>query len=290
MYEYEYNQKLMGTEVSVSIVTTSSTLADQVGKYVLSEISKYEDIFSRFKSGSELSKLNQQKSLVASDDFIEVLQSSYHLYKDTKGAFNPLLDISRQGYGQDFSVITQSVQSEKVDSYNIDFDAVVINLSNNQVTLQSDQNLDFGGFLKGYVAEKIARDIVGSHAALQGVIINIGGDLHTRGVDVDGDPFVFSIYNPVLKSEREVALQDKSLATSGTYKRQWQTASGNRHHILDADGLTGPAINIVSASVVHEQGAVAEAFTKVLLINGPEHCPYPYVAITNTGEEITCNL
>ncbi len=88
-----------------------------------------------------------------------------------------------------------------------------------RVILHDTQALDFGGFLKGYLAHHISRLIEETYSVCTGNIVNIGGDLHTRGYDEHGNPFVFAMYNPVLKTEFSVPITNMSLATSGTYAR-----------------------------------------------------------------------
>ena len=46
--------------------------------------------------------------------------------------------------------------------------------------------------------------------------------------------------------------------------------TGMRHHIIKPSDVNNPISEVVSASVVYEDGATAEAFAKYLLINGPD--------------------
>jgi thiamine biosynthesis lipoprotein len=156
------------------------------------------------------------------------------------------------------------------EPYNIDFDATVIDETTNAVTLVDDQKLDFGGFLKGYLAETEARRIMDCSPAIRGVIVNIGGDLHTRGLDASGFPFTFEIENPCTGNHIPLSLTNASLATSGTYTRTWEASRTLIHHILARNGTTNPDTDVLSASIVHADGAVAEAYAKTLLMLEPD--------------------
>ncbi|MEK7185288.1 MAG: FAD:protein FMN transferase, partial [Patescibacteria group bacterium] len=157
------------------------------------------------------------------------------------------------------------------EPYDIDFSTVVIDRENSWIQLNVGQKLDFGGFLKGYLAEKIAKKIKAYSPEIAGVIVNLGGDIHTRGIDENGNEFMFDIHNPIDGNKNVlIPLRDESLATSGTYKRAWLNSGKKIHHILDASGERNPTSDIVSASVIYKDGARAEAYTKVFLSMGPE--------------------
>jgi FAD:protein FMN transferase len=290
MQEYAYSQKLFGTNATISLVTTTEQAAELIAKEMFTVLAEYEARFSRFLPHSELSELNTKKSLVVSDEFLTILNLSYELYMETAGNFNPLIQVARLGYHASFAAEDRTGHSLITGLYNIDFHATTINQTTNQVTLVADQQLDFGGILKGYVAEKISNLISATYPECRGNIVNLGGDLHTNGRDENGEPFIFNIYNPVLKVEIPLALTDTSLATSGTYARTWETASGTKNHLLARDGLSNPTSEIISASVIHKAGATTEAYAKALLIDGnADRLPaaYQFLLINKAGLSIT---
>jgi len=67
------------------------------------------------------------------------------------------------------------------------------------IHLNEGQQLDYGGFLKGYLAELIAKNIMKYSSNIIGVIVNLGGDIHTEGLDKNGNKFIFNIYNPIAR-------------------------------------------------------------------------------------------
>lgn len=267
MNEYAYCQNHMGVEVTVSLITQTETQAVEIMEYVYDSVHSYEKQFSRFLPDSELSRLNEAKTMVVSPEFFLVLQKCRELFIKTEGAFNPLLQISRYGYDKDFkSLPKNTVVVGDEENYNTDFLSISIDEETRRVILSDGQQLDFGGILKGYLAHKLSCNVLEKYPHCTGNIINLGGDLHTRGVDAEGEPFVFSVLNPITKKELPVTLTDTSLATSGTYKRVWQTSEGKRHHILGMQDTSNAKVSVCSVSVVHSDGAVADAYTKLFLI------------------------
>ncbi len=259
----------MGTEYSISIVADSQSLADQLSNSAIKEIQLNEEIFSRFKEDSELSILNREKNKIVSSRFLEIALESYKLFILTKGIFNPLVQIEKFGYNKNFNDILGDKDNLEVKKYDIDFNSTIIDLLTSKIILQKDQKLDFGGFLKGYIAEKICKDIKNHSDQIQGVIVNIGGDIHTQGLDENNNKFVFNIFNPIKNSEEiNVTLYNQSLATSGTYKRNWGNSKFKIHHILDSSGIKNPKNDIVSSSVICDHGGESEAYAKVFLSSG----------------------
>jgi thiamine biosynthesis lipoprotein len=204
--------------------------------------------------------------MIVSESFFNVATIAYKLYVKTKGIFNPLVSIARFGYDKNFTDIENSKSFLNESPYNIDFHSVVIDKDTRCIQLMEGQQLDFGGFLKGYLSEMIARKIKLYSGSISGIIVNIGGDIHTEGLDENGNKFMFNIYNPIQgENDVSVVLYNQSLATSGTYKRSWLNSGKKVHHILDISGEKNPESNIISASVIHNNGAISEAYTKVFL-------------------------
>jgi thiamine biosynthesis lipoprotein ApbE len=61
--EYEFNKKIMGCELEVSIISDSEKEAKKKFEECFKLGEKYENFFSRFKKDSELSTLNKKKFL-----------------------------------------------------------------------------------------------------------------------------------------------------------------------------------------------------------------------------------
>ena len=155
LQESEYTRQAMGTDCSVAIVCELKEKADIQAEIAFEAITKYENIFSRFKKESELSLINNNAQNVVSDIFLEVIQEAYALFTKTQGVFNPLVQIERFGYDTHFDLLTGKKVPENNKLYNVDFSSTVIDVEHNQITLQEGQKLDVGGFLKGYLATKL---------------------------------------------------------------------------------------------------------------------------------------
>ena len=296
MQEYTYEQKMLGTDVVLSLITTNKLLADRIAHETFTCVSNYEKRFSRFDPYSELSQLNGQKQRTVSPEFLAVLKRSRELYQETDGIFNPLVQVTKLGYTKSFTALGNTIQPVDTTPYNTDFNTVTIDEDTRYVQLKPDQKLDFGGILKGYLAEKLSRKITDSYPGVTGNIVNLGGDLYSHGTDENNETFIFLVDNPITGEEIPLALRNTALTTSGTYKRHWSTPIGSKNHIVAKDGLTNAETDFISASVISQDGSLAEALTKVLLLYGPEALAtkkftydYTYLLINKKGD-LTTNV
>lgn len=270
MYEYEFSEHLIGTTLNVALIMGDDERATQIFSLILARLREHETRFSRFIPESELSQLNTQRSLVVSPLFLTLTLLARDLYIKTDGHFNPLLQIERFGYTRPYADSDMHSLTHNPLSYNTNFHMVKIDEEAHRITLEDDQLLDFGGFLKGYLAENEAKRVMYEYADVHGIIVNIGGDLHTRGRDAHDHIFIFNIENPITNQPISIPLERTSLATSGTHRRIFTDKNDTMHHILARNGIENPKSDILSASVIHPSGVTAEAYAKTLLTIRPE--------------------
>ena len=288
MPEYDFSDHLMGCTLDVSIVCSTALEAEHLYKKIYHYGTKYEEIFSRFRATSELSHLNDTKSAVVSKAFFEVFLQAEKLHKITNGIFNPLVQIARHGYDASFPCIKDNPSKENTTPYSTTWDDITYDKSSRMIILTQTQQLDFGGFLKGYVAHKMAEMSISAH----GIVVNLGGDIATRGHDENDNIFLFDIYNPYTRSDiQNIPLQDASLATSGVYNRMWHTQTNKKkHHILTPAGTQNPHTDLLSASIIAPNGATADAIATTAIILGSAKAKQfitahnlSYLLITNNG-------
>lgn len=266
MKEYTFSEKIMGTTLEVALVTSDFAKAEKAFTHVLEMAQGYERTFSRFQNESELSRLNHQKNMRVSGSFIEVTRTAQKLHAQTCGIFNPLLQIEKLGYDVSFEKISPRTSSAVIEPYDIDMTKVLVDEQAREVHIGEKQKLDYGGFLKGFVAERIAESLY----SFYGVIVNIGGDIFTHGFDANGQKFLFNFYNPITDTFSEAfPLHNEAMATSGTYKRSWIVGEKKVSHIIDAS-LENPASNLVSATIIADHGDTAEAYATTAICLGKE--------------------
>ncbi len=256
----------MGCNLAISIVAPDKKVADVAHQTMQEMVQAADARFSRFTLESELSQLNDAQSRTVSSEFLDVILTAKRLYTQTRGAVNPLVDISRFGYDADIEIVRHTNRDGHAGpEYSISFERIAVD--GDTLTLIPGQRLDFGGLLKGYMAERMAKGIPG----LAGVVVNLGGDVYTLGHDTDGNLFEFHVEHPLDENRRlSFTASNAGIATSGSYRRHWSYRGTPFHHILDSTGNKNPDTDILSATVITSSGADADAYATAALVLGSD--------------------
>lgn len=222
---YKKTTFLMGTHIEIIISSDTNPLQDIYDSFWL--IYSYEQEFSRFLTSSSLSLLNQEKTCEVSDRFIKILKLTQNIYKQTSGYFNPLISLSQIWYSKNFENYDFTQIQTPV---NLDMEKILIEW--NFVTLWSDQNIDFGGIVKWYVVDMV-RDFLFSRWH-KNFIVNAGWDIYAAWNN-NGAKWVVWIDNPFVPNEvfATLELENKSISTSWSYKRNWKINNKAYHHIIN---------------------------------------------------------
>jgi thiamine biosynthesis lipoprotein len=130
--------------------------------------------------------------------------------------------------------------------------------------------IDLSGIAKGFSVDALARALQAIGA--RDFLVEIGGELRGVGVKPDGQPWWVDLEAPpgARLAPLRVALHDIAIATSGDYRRFFD-ANGTRYaHTIDPR-TRAPLINdVVSASVIHAECMMADAWATALTVLGPE--------------------
>jgi thiamine biosynthesis lipoprotein len=132
--------------------------------------------------------------------------------------------------------------------------------------------LDFNAIAQGYTVDLIA-DFFRSNG-IDDFLVEIGGEVRANGVNQQGKVWQIGIDQPQdsLTAERPlqttVALQNKALATSGSY-RKYQLRNGKKlSHVIDP--VTGYPMqqNLISVSVLADDCTTADGYATAFLVMG----------------------
>ena len=225
---------------------------------------------------SELTRLNDAiargEPSKISRELADLITLSKRAYRASDGMFNPAAGhlFALWGFQQDepptgpppSRAQVAAVVAEQATMDDLELDGDTVRSHNPMVAL------DFGGIAKGYAGQAII-----AWLRAQGVddaIFNSGGGLQVIGSHGDR-PWRIGIRGPdgsgVLGAV-ELGPQEEAMHTSGNYERYREFDHKRYAHIIDPrTGL--PAEHIASASVIHPDGAIADAAATALVIAGP---------------------
>jgi FAD:protein FMN transferase len=248
--------KSMGTDIELITIGPAAHAL----KIVNTIFEQEEARFSRFKQDSELTRLNKSKSQPVSPEMWEVFTLASDLHTATNAAFNPLLAVKNLGYVTSYT--QPSVPSHK--QQNTDFLALRANSYNQSISLHKDQELDFGGIVKGWTVDKAAQTL--KNLGYQNFLINAGGDIYASGT-LDGQPWKVGVEN----SQKVFQLRNQAIATSGKTRRHWQDQQGKQHHhILDPQTKQSADNDLAAITIIGSTTAECDAWATAAFALGKE--------------------
>ena len=242
------------------------------------EFERLEQVMSRFRPDSELSRLNAAGELDASPDLAEVVELALEARDRSGGRFDPTVHdaLVAAGYDRTFAELPADT-AEAAEAAEC---GGAVEIDGNHIRLGPGARLDLGGIGKGFAAERVAAEL-----ALAGpCLVSAGGDVAVRGVPAqDGCWPVAVIDGPTL------GLTGGGLATSGVDGRRWRKGGDEQHHLIDP--ATGrPAESDLLRVTAHADSAVAaEVLAKTLLLAGVTEAVesgVPAVLVTTAGETL----
>jgi thiamine biosynthesis lipoprotein len=219
------------------------------------ELQKVDNEFSMFNEQSTVARLNRGESVDTSAMFREVYLLAQKVNQDTDGAFDisvaPL--VNAWGFGFKHQ---QMPTPEQVDSL-----------------LKIRDQMDFSAIAKGYGCDVVARLL--EQKGVSNYMVEIGGEVVLKGENPHQTLWHVGVTKPIedsLSVEGELqavlTMTDRAMATSGNY-RNFYYKDGQRYaHTIDP--RTGYPVqhNILSATVLADDCATADAYATSFMVLG----------------------
>jgi FAD:protein FMN transferase len=257
----------MGTTISVLAPEENAEAARDATRWLFAE---WEAVLSRFRSDSELSRLNARTGewVPVSSLLFAVTATALDAAQATNGVFDPTLlrQLVSLGYDQTFSALPSIAPplSEVVQPGG-GWRRIRLDRGERRIFLPAGVALDFGGIAKGMAADAAVERL--REMGVASGCVNAGGDLATLGSAPDGDCWPIGVHG--IHATRMITLRRGALATSGIANRQWRQGAFIRKHILDPRTGMPAETGLWSVTVAAERCAQAEAAAKAAFILGP---------------------
>ncbi|MEW6765258.1 MAG: FAD:protein FMN transferase [Pseudomonadota bacterium] len=227
----------------------------------------------------ELSRLNaalaEGRAMPLSVDLEALLRGAREAAMASGGLFNPALGhlIALWDFQSDLQRRDAPPSADEVEAVcarapslsDLAFGAQGVGSGNPHV------RIDLGGYAKGEALNRALGDLAAR--GLGNAVVNLGGNLAVSGLR-DGRPWRIGVRHP--QGEGVIAALDaegrEAIVTSGTYERYREWGGRRYPHILDPRS-GWPAEHVVSATIVHPDGAWADAAATALVVAGAEDWP-----------------
>jgi thiamine biosynthesis lipoprotein len=232
--------RALGT--SATLLVTDPAVLGPAGQVLAAELAAIDAACSRFRSDSELSRVNQARGrpVPVSAQFAEALGVALAAAALTDGDVDPTCGLSlvRLGYDQDFARArrrTSPLRRPLAPAGG--WRQVRLDPARRVVTVPAGVMLDLGATAKALAADRAAARVFADFGC--GVLVNLGGDISVAGGSpADGwlvgiaDDVAFDAVIADVEPSQVVVIRDGGLATSSTSARAWRRGGASLHHIV----------------------------------------------------------
>lgn len=241
-------------------------------------VNELDALLSWRQETSDIAKVNRATggtAIPVDARTFQVLQTALDVAAKTNGVFDPtVLPVSSLW---DFdSELHQVPDAQTVQSFLPDVGYQNLSLDSNAstVTLAHSENaLDLGAVGKGAGCDAAVQAY--EQAGIQYGVVAVGGSIGVYGNPPAGKPCVISVQNPDVQDSDPAVLgtfplQSGFVSTSGTYIKTFQQDGVVYHHILDPKTGFPVQSDLISVTVVCQNGTLSDALSTACLSLGIE--------------------
>ncbi|MFN4299397.1 MAG: FAD:protein FMN transferase [Thermaurantimonas sp.] len=261
--------KAQGTTYNIQYITIQGTdyqrEIDSIFAFVDQEMSTYVP-------SSTISRLNAGEVTPIETHFYNVLKLSDKIYQMTDGLFDITVYPLVQLWKIEDPNFTGAIDSSKVDSVLNFIGFSKIAYDSTSVKLPAGMKLDLNAIAQGYTVDVIAEFL--ESKGIQNYMVEVGGEVRCKGKNINNKIWLIGIEKPVddpnnQKFQTVVKLKDKSLATSGSYRKYRTLPNGSRlSHTINPKTGYPTNHNLLSVSVMADDCATADGLATALLVMG----------------------
>ena len=234
-----------------------------------------DNSLSPFNKSSVITAINNNTSTKADKYLTEVFTLAQTVNKETNGAFDITVAPLVNAWGFGFRNGTRPTDTQT--------DSLLAIVGQEKVTLKGGEiiksdpriMLDCSAIAKGFGVDKVAEFLAGK--GIENFLVEIGGEISARGKNSRGTEWNIGVTKPVddslsINQENQAVLQitDKAMATSGNYRNFYYEGGKKYAHTINPHTGKPAQSDILSATVIAQTCAVADAYATAFMVLGSE--------------------
>ena len=257
-----------GTTYSIIYYNDGTDYQYQIDSLLLA----FDRVLSTYQETSYISKWNRGEAASEQPEmFKEVVRSAKEVANTTSGAFDITVSpLMKFWFERDWS--TSELDSNEVDDI-MKFVGMDKILRDNKDYTKSDSNvqLDVNAIAQGYSVDVLSRYL--ESEGVYNYLVEIGGEIRASGTKPTEQLWTVGIDKPTEGNlERELAmsveLKNRSLATSGNYRKFVEINGQKFGHTLNARTGYPATTDVLSATVLANDCMTADAYATACMAMG----------------------
>ncbi|MCV6575782.1 MAG: FAD:protein FMN transferase [Cohaesibacter sp.] len=281
--QYVLRGYVMGTSYMVKAIDAKDKI-DKEGLYndIKASLDEATKTFSNWEEDSEVSLFNASPSTrprPISMSFSHVLSEAMRIHALSDGHFDitlaPLIDLWGFGPNDDERLPTDLDITEALKQVGqarfLEHQVAKLDQPATLRKRKGTVSVNFSAIAKGYGADLIARRL--TRHGIDNFLIEIGGDLLTRGVNERGEAWRVGIEKPDPEGRSVhlvVPVSNLGMATSGDYRNFVKKDGKRLSHILDPGTGRPVEHDLTSVTILADSAMRADGLATALLVMGEE--------------------
>ena len=246
-----------------------------LSREIREELMKVDYSLSPFNEKSVITAVNQNRDVVLDTLFLDVFTKAMEISRETDGAFDITVAPLVNAWGFGFKNETRPTPRQ-VDSLLQIVGYKKVRLEDNRIIKQDRRMmLDCSAIAKGYGVDVVAHYL--RSQGIQNFMVEIGGEVVTSGVNPQRLPWRVGVVKPSedslnVNNELQTILNvtDKAMATSGNYRNFYYKNGKRFAHTIDPKTGSPVQHSLLSATVLADECAVADAYATSFMVMGLE--------------------
>ncbi len=257
-------------------ITYKSKWGENLKNEIDTLLADFDKSFSTYLPASIISGINTNNTdIVINKDFKKLFDKSHEVYMATDGAFDITVAPIVNAWGFGFTE-RSDVDSLLIDSLlqYVGMDKVKIE-KGKVVKEHKEIMLDANAIAQGYSVDVTAAFL--DKKGIRNYLVEIGGEIRTRGVNDKGEIWKIGLDKPVEKNlvpgtylQAVLQLKDRSLATSGNYRKFYEKDGVKYVHSIDPKSGYPVLKNLLSVTVLANDCMTADAYATAFMVMGIE--------------------
>lgn len=268
---YQHNSGMVfGTTYNITYQCDSN-----LHNSIIRELEKVDEALSPFNKKSVITAVNNNHDIEVNDMFADVFLLAQKISDDTSGDFDITVAPLVNAWGFGFKNGTQPTK-HNIDSLKNIIGYKKVRLEGRKVVKKDKRlMLDCSSIAKGYGSDVVARFL--QKRGVKNYMVEIGGEIVTKGISPKRVPWKIGVTRPLddsLSVSKElqsvINVTDKAMATSGNYRNFYYKNGKKYAHTIDPHTGYPVQHNILSATVIADNCATADAYATAFMVMGLE--------------------
>lgn len=268
--------RTMGTTYNIKAWGDVSVDKNTLQKSVDKRLRQINASVSTYIKDSQISKFNRTHAttwIKVSPFFAKMVTLSKRIYRKSDGAFDitvaPLVDIwgfdakGRVTKRPTDQQISMALKKMGLDKIHVDGKNFMLQKSDPQI------RINLSGIAKGGGVDAVAKVL--RNFGIKNYVVEIGGEIRTKGRKIDGKPWVIGVEKPTFGArsvQMHLDAHNIAMATSGDYRNYFESNGIRYSHILDPKTGWPISHKVGSVSVLATNTATADGWATAFFVLG----------------------